>query len=333
MIETTGRARGPSGETGVLFGADLGGTKLRAALADASGTIIAELVEPTVRGSGEQIVAQVAAALASLAARAGVAAGSVRAAGLGLPLAVDPRTGQSWSFHNVPGLGGIGAAAAFRDALGVPVALDNDGNCAALGEGRAGAAIGIADFAVLVIGTGIGSGIVAGGRLLRGAHGGAGEIAFLPLGSDPWDARNRSRGAYETSVAGPAIRARLEAALGAGGIGAEATPLTSGAGLADIARATTGGDALAGRLLDEEARYVALGIAAIAAILDPEVVVLSGGVGAIGLLAEPVRAHVALLVPRPPRVVSGLLGDRAPLVGALDLARDLAGAVSVLPPG
>jgi predicted NBD/HSP70 family sugar kinase len=313
------RARRPSSEARIVFGVDLGGTKLRAALADDTGTILAELVEPTVHGSGEEIVAQVVAALTALEARAGVTRGVVRAAGLGLPLAVDPRTGAAWSFHNVPGLGELDVTAAFRDALGVPVALDNDGNCAALGEGRAGAAIGVADFAVLVIGTGIGSGIVAGGRLLRGAHGGAGEVAFLPLGSDPWDERNRVLGAYETAVAGPAVRARLAAALGAGA----ATTLATGAGLAAIATEAAAGDALASRILDEEARYVALGIVAISAVTDPEVVVLSGGVGAISALLEPVREHVATLAARPPRVVTGLLGERAPLVGAIGLALDL----------
>jgi len=316
-----GRATTPgAAASGVVLGVDLGGTKVRAALAAVDGTVLAELVEPTVRGSGEEIVGQVAAAVATLRARAGVAAAALRAAGIGLPLAVDPRTGTSWSFHNVPGLGRIDAAATFRDALGVPVALDNDANCAALGEGRSGAAVGVSDFVVVAIGTGIGSGIVAGGRLVRGAHGGAGEIAFLPLGSDPWDERNRALGAFETAVAGPAVRARVEAALRPG----TATIVRPGATLADVAAAAAAGDPLAIRLLDEEARLVALGIAAIAAIVDPELVVLSGGVGAVGGLLDPVRAHVAMLAARPPRIVTGLLGDRAPLVGALGLALDLA---------
>jgi predicted NBD/HSP70 family sugar kinase len=316
-------AGGTAGTTGILFAADLGGTKLRAAIADEEGTILAEIVEPTVQGSGAEVVGQVADALAALAGRAGLPGGAVRAAGLGLPIAVDPETGGSWSFHNLPGLGGLAPVAAFRAALGVPVALDNDGNCAALGEGRAGAAVGVADYAVLVIGTGIGSGIVAGGRLLRGAHGGAGEIAFLPLGADPWEAGNRLRGTYETAVAGPAVRARLEAALDAARTTGEATTLVGGGGLAAIAAAAAAGDPLARRLLDEEARYVALGVAAIAAVTDPAVVVLSGGVGAIGALLEPVRVHVATLAARPPRVVTGVLGERAPLVGAVELARDL----------
>ena len=317
-----GHALSVSSPVAIVLGVDLGGTKLRAALAEIGGTILAELVEPTARGSGEEIVAQVAAALETLSARAGAAPTAVRAAGLGLPLAVDPGTGESWSLHNVPGLGLIDAKAAFRQALGIPVALDNDGNCAALGEGRAGAAIGVADYAVLVIGTGIGSGIVSGGRLLTGAHGGAGEIAFLPLGTDPWDERNRALGAYETAVAGPAVRARLAAARGGG----EGTALAAADGLASVAAAAAAGDAAARRLLDEEARYVALGIAAICAVTDPQLVVLSGGVGALPALLEPVRAHVATLAARPPRVVTSLLGDRAPLVGAIGLAVDLARA-------
>lgn len=316
-MRATGRG-GPAG--GVVLGVDLGGTKLRAALAGIDGTVFADLVEPTVHGPGEAIVEQVVAALATLRARIGVAAAVVRAAGIGLPLAVDPRTGASWSFHNVPGLGRIDASAAFRGGLGVPVGLENDANCAALGEGRSGAAVGASDFVVVAIGTGIGSGIVVGGRLVRGAHGGAGEIAFLPLATDPWDQRTRARGAYETAAAGPAIRARVEAALRARTV----SILRPGATLADVAAAAAAGDRLAARLLDEEARLVALGIAAVAAVVDPELVVLSGGVGAVGGLLGPVRAHVATLVARPPRIVTGLLGDRAPLVGAIGIALDLA---------
>jgi predicted NBD/HSP70 family sugar kinase len=323
----TATARGAGRSAGLVLGVDLGGTKMRAALADGEGAILAELIEPTVRGNGEAIVGQVAAALRTLRARCGAEAGHIGAAGLALPVAVDPRSGRSWSFHNVPGLGTVDAAVALREALEMPVVVDNDGNCAALGEGRQGAAIGLADFVVIVLGTGIGSGIVAGGRLVRGAHGGAGEIAFLPLGSDPWEERNRTLGAYETVVAGPAIRTRVDAALRyARPTRLRTSPaarLRQGATLADVAAAATAGDELASRLLDEEARYLALGIAAIAAVVDPELVVLSGGVGAVGGLLGPTREHVAALAARPPRIETGLLGDRAPLLGAVQLGLDL----------
>jgi len=305
----------------LVLGVDLGGTKLRAALARLDGSVLAELEEPTARGPGEAVVAQVAVALGVLRDRVGAAPADVRAAGLAVPVAIDPRSGRTWSTQNLPGFAGLDVPAAFEGALGLPAVLDNDGNCAALGEGREGAAAGVHDFVVLVIGTGIGSGIVSGGRLLRGARGGAGEIAFLPLGTDPWDEHALVRGAFETAVAGPAVRARVEAALATGA----ASTLLPSARLADVAREAAAGDRLAARLLDEEARLVATGIAAIAAVVDPELVVLSGGVGAVTGLLEPVRACLATLVERPPAVATGTLGPRAPLVGAVALAVELAG--------
>ena len=300
----------------LLLGIDLGGTKLRAALADEAGAILAETVEPATGGAGDAIVAQVVAVLETLAGRAGRPSAAVRIAGIALPVALRPGSGLAWSTANIPGLDGVAADAVFARALGFPVVVENDANCATLGEGRTGAAAGESDYAVLAIGTGIGGGIVSGGRLLRGARGGAGEVAFLPVGGDPWSPRSRASGAYETVVAGPAVVARLEDALAAG----EASRLVPGSRLDAIAEAAAAGDTLATRLLDEEARLVAMGIAAIRAVVDPAVVVLSGGVGAVRGLLDPVRAHVAMLCAEPPRIVTGLLGERAPLVGALELA-------------
>ena len=315
-----GRERALLPDGGLLLGVDLGGTKLRAALADEAGAILAETVEPACGGTVDAIVAQVVAVRETLAGRAGRAAGAVRVSGIALPVALRPGSGLAWSTGNIRGLEGVAARAAFAQALGIPVAVDNDANCATVGEGRAGAAAGESDYAVVAIGTGIGGGIVSGGRLLRGARGGAGEVAFLPIGGDPWTARGRASGAYETAVAGPAVVARLDDALGAG----EASRLIPGSRLEAIAEAAAAGDALASRLLDEEARLVALGIAAIRAVVDPALVVLSGGVGAVVGLLAPVRAHVATLCAEPPRIVTGLLGERAPLVGALHLAAAVA---------
>jgi predicted NBD/HSP70 family sugar kinase len=318
--------------TSAVLGVDLGGTKVRVAIAGPDGAILAEQEEPTARGAAKAIVAQVARSMAGLCAAAGVAPGDVLAAGLAVPVAIDPRSGRSWSTHNVPGFAGLDVGDSFERGLGLPVVLDNDGNLAALGEGRAGAAVGVDDFVVIVIGTGIGSGIVAGGRLVRGAHGGGGEIAFLPLGTDPWDARSRARGAFEAAVAGPAITARADAALRANAALRADDALRAGAGstlppaarLADIAEAAAGGDPLASRLLDEEARLIAMGITAVAAVVDPQLVILSGGVGVVPGLLGRVRAHVATLAERPPTIVTGLLGARAPLVGAIEIALERA---------
>jgi predicted NBD/HSP70 family sugar kinase len=301
----------------LVLGVDLGGTKIRAAIADTRGSVLAETVERAVGGDVDAVVAQVVALRDELAARSGRRSRDVTVAGMSLPVALHP-TGRAWSTGNIPGLRGIVPADVFAGALEVPVAADNDGNCAALGEGRAGAAVGETDYAVLAIGTGIGGGIVSGGRLLRGARGGAAELAFFPLGGDPWAARSRELGAFELAVAGPAVIARLDEALRDG----EPSSLVAGSRLEAIATAAAAGDDLAARLLDEEARLVALGIAAVQSIADPALVVLSGGVGAVSGLLDPVVEHVATLCAQPPRIVTGRLGERAPLVGALLLASD-----------
>ncbi len=320
-VQTRGSAGSawPAGGGSLVLAVDLGGTKLRAALADETGDVGAESVELAVGGSADAVVAQVAAVRESLAGQVGRSFEDVRAAGIALPVALRPGSGEAWSTGNVPSLAGVVVAAALVQALGIPVATDNDANCAALGEGRLGAAAGESDYAIVAIGTGVGCGIVSGGRLLRGARGGAGEIASLPLGGDPWATRSRRLGAYETVVAGPAVVARLDAALAGG----ETSILKPGSRLRAIAEAAEAGDRLAARLLDEEARAAALGIAALRAVVDPALVVLSGGVGAVAGLLDPVRAHVATLCPEPPRIVTGLLGERAPLVGALQLVLDV----------
>ena len=153
-------------------------------------------------------------------------------------------------------------------------------------------------------------------------------MGFLPLGADPRDPASRERGAFEVAAAGPGLRRRIDAAAAAG------ARLAAGADLAAVAAAAGRGDPLASAVLDEEARLLATGIAAIAAVLDPGLVVLSGGVGSVAALLGPVRREVRLLLVRPPEIATSLLGDRGPLIGAIELARDaLAGGAGADDPG
>lgn len=299
---------------GPVIAFDVGGTKLRAALADGAGAIVAELTEPTAGHAATALIAQLRRIGDDLQQGA---ATPVIAVGLALPVVIDRHGGAATSVHNIPALAGVDLARALGGAFAAPVAFDNDADLAALAEGRRGAAVGCRDFVVLAIGTGIGMGIVAGGVMVRGAHGAAGEVGFLPLGADPRDDASRERGAFERAAAGPAVRRRVDAAAAAG------ARFAPGAGLDEVAAAADAGDAAARSLLDDEARLIATGIAAVVAVLDPELVVLSGGVGAVEALRAPVRREAAALMVRPPRIVTSLLGDRGPLVGAIELARDL----------
>jgi glucokinase len=312
----------------LVLGVDLGGTKVRAALADADGAVRAELVEPADAAVPGALAVQVRRILGALRSQAGVTdPRDVRAAGFALPVTIHPVTGAIGSFHNVPGLGGSDPRGELAAALGIPVAVGNDADLAALAEGRHGAAIGERDYVVVAIGTGIGMGIVSGGLLVRGSRGRAGEIGYLPFGADPAERESLRTGAFERAVAGPALRRRIDAAVAAD----RTTALRPGASLDLVASAADAGDESARRILAEESRLIAAGIAAVAAVLDPAVVVLSGGVGAVPALLEPVRAALARLEADPPEIRTGRLGDRGPLVGAIDLTlelRDLARAAS-----
>ena len=305
--------------TGLVLAFDVGGSKVCAAIADGAGSVVAEIVEPTSGETAGDLLGQLRGMRDEACRRAGAPVDAVVAAGVALPVSIDPVTGVATSFHNVPGLARVNVAAELPGILGLAVAIDNDANLAAFAEGRRGAAIGKRDFVVVAIGTGIGMGIVAGGTIVRGAHGAAGEVGFLPFGADPHDPASRMRGAFELAAAGPAVRRRIDRAAALDDV-----LFVAGAALADVARASEAGDDIARTVLDEEARLIAIGIAAIAAILDPALVLLAGGVGSVGALLEPVRREVAALIARPPEIGTGLLGARGPLVGAIELARDLA---------
>jgi glucokinase len=256
------------------------------------------------------------------------AAPDVEAVGFGLPALVDVSTGASvWSNHlpidDVP----------FRDLLserlGLPVAVDNDANVAALAEHRHGAARG-ADHAVMVaLGTGIGGGLVLGGQLYRGARGFGGELGHLVVDHDGEDCPGAcpGRGCLEVLASGTAIGR-------AGQASAAADPDST------LGRRLAGGGDVTGGLVtelahdgDEQSRQVLAGIGerlgagltGVVNALDPEVVVIGGGAVAAGeLLLARARAVVAERA-LPPiaervRIVPAHFGDESGMLGAALIA-------------
>ena len=164
---------------------------------------------------------------------------------------------------------------------------------------------------LLSVGTGVGMGVVLGGELYRGASGSAGEIGYLPVGvGDPHDRATRRTGAFEAAVGAEAV-VRLARELGLAARSAK-----------QVFAVARRGDPVALRVVDQEARRLALGIAAVAAVLDPELVVLGGGIGAGGgdLLLEPLARELRACSPFRPRVAVSALGDEAVLYGALAIA-------------
>jgi predicted NBD/HSP70 family sugar kinase len=301
------------------LGFDLGVARLRGALAD--GSIVAELSEPTRKGSPREIAGQLVGLAARLQARAGIRVdgpSKVVAAGIAVPTTVDPRTGKLTTAPSFPSLDGVELGAMLARAFGFPVVVENDANAGALAEGKLGAAVGISDYVMLVIRTGVGMGIVVDGQLVRGWRGMAGEIDRMPLGGSSDSQVPGRRREHEFAIIGIPGQSRIMRPSVPGG-----SRLAEPRSIADAVAAAARGDAPASRAVRDQARLVALGIAAVVAVLDPELVILGGEIGAIPGLLEPVREEVDLLITESPRIETSPLGDRGPLLGALEAAESL----------
>lgn len=303
-------------QAGYVYAADIGGTKIRAGIADLFGEILSETTTATPADmSGPSLVAEIKDVLDGLRTDAGLTASQIRAAGVGVPGIVDIRTGRVSGAYNLPGLEAIDVSRSFSDGLGVPVHVDNDVNLAAVGERWRGLAAEHDTFVAISIGTGVGMGVIIDGEIFRGAHGAAGEIDFLPLGPDPYGWPSHGHGPFEAQAAAPAVLGKFQHRYQR-----DSTRLPADADLPAIFAAATAGDEFAQSLLDEEARYLALAIAAVSATLDPALVVLGGGVGSNKDLCAVVRTHVNQLTPRPPHIEVSALGARGAFVGAIAVA-------------
>jgi len=316
-LRVQGRTQGGMGRSAVayeveprkafVFGADIGGTKLHAAIADLSGEIVAEAMEPTEPRGGERLLAQIVRMKNALVEQGDVDPAAVRGGSIGIPGAVHPLTRQLTMLPNIPGLIGYPFEQALRHGLGFDVYLENDVNVAAKGEQSLSDGRSADNFVFVAIGTGIGMGIVNDGRIIRGARGGAGEIASLPIGMDPFDSRSFAAGALETAIGSAAIRSRYEALGG--------TP-----GLTVRQLFERAGDPLMQTVIDEVARVLATSVLAISAVVDPEMVIFGGSVGARKELVERVSVYLKRCMPAPPACTTSRLGSRAGLYGAIAIA-------------
>jgi predicted NBD/HSP70 family sugar kinase len=293
-------------ETAYCFAADLGGTKLAAALGDARGRIVAELTEPTDRRGGTYVAEQIAACADKLAQTIGTEAARLRHVMVGVPGAIDPLTGRVSLTPNIAGLQDFDILGYLRGRFGPGVAIDNDVNLAMLGEQALGCAGGCRNAAFLSLGTGAGLGLLIDGRLFRGARGSAGEIADLPIGRDPTSRTTSASGAFEHEVGSFAIVDRYRSQGG-----------TAAVTVRDIFRLLEEGDPLAAAVLDTTARWVALAVATLQSLLDLELIVLGGSIGIRPELYERVQEALPALFSRPIAIAPSRLGDRAGLIGAV----------------
>jgi glucokinase len=288
-----------------VIGVDVGGTKILAGLVSRDGTVLAHREHVTPVASEEDLLDGLEAAVRELD-------DGVAAVGFGIPSQIDQRDGVALGSVNVP-LRGVPFRKKMVERLGLPVGMDNDANAAAIAEWIVGAGRGTTDMLMLTLGTGVGGGLILGGKPYRGWFGAGAEIGHMVIVHDGVRCRCGGHGHLESYVSG---KAADELAREAFGPAADAHRLV---------RLANEGDAQAVELLRGIGEKLGSGIASLVNIFNPEVVVIGGGFAAAGhFLFDPAQAiadrEVLVSIRESYRVVRAQLGTLAGMIGAAMVA-------------
>ena len=292
-----------------IAGVDIGATNVRVVIANEDGEIEARRSTPFAAADPpERVLRGIARTIDELARGVWVGA-SVSATGIALPGTVDPARGLVATPANMPGWGDVPIADVLGAARNITIAIENDANAAAVGEGWLGAARGLTDFVFVALGTGIGTGLWMGGRLYHGAHFLAGEAAFFPMTREQLHVADWHHN-LEGIVGGRAMDATAREIFGPG---------ASAAALFDAAAS---GEKRAATAVKRVQEYLAMALVDIIAILDPQAVVVGGGVAMAQRerFLAPVRDLVHACTPTRTKVVLSELGNDAQILGAVKLA-------------
>jgi predicted NBD/HSP70 family sugar kinase len=299
-------------EAGFVLGLDIGLKYLRGAVADLAGEVRTRDSRKVVATSVRGRLAELVELADDLCARAGTSRQAVTQTVIGTPGVYDPQRDAIALTGRLAGWDRPAALTGLREAFGPSVTLENDVDAAALAERTHGYGRDCESFAFVHVGTGIGMGLVLDGRLHRGVHGVAGEIAFMPLGEgEPGDARRR--GPLEAAAAAAGI---VRAARKAGMRG----PVSARSVFAAAAR----GDERAAAVVADEARLVASAVCCVITVVDPGLIVLGGGIGQAPGFAAAVSAALAAMTPVLPEVKVSALGSDVVVDGCLAEGASLA---------
>lgn len=306
------------------IGIDVGGTKILGVVLDPSGAIVEEERAAT-PSSARPLMDALVAMVSALRRSFGDGPVSV---GVGVPGLVD-RTGTLRFAPNLPGIHGLPVAQLGREATGLRWRVDNDATAALWAEHRLGAARHAANVLLVTLGTGIGGGLVADGRLVRGANGFAGEVGHMVVAHDGLPCPCGRRGCWERYASGSGL-GRLGREAAEAGRGRRMAALAGGDPLQvrgeHVSAAAAEGDDEAVAVIEVFADWFAAGLANLVHVLDVERCVIGGGLVASGeTLLEPVRRAFAERVVAPDHrplveIVPAVLGYRAGAIGAALLA-------------
>ncbi|HVE93262.1 MAG TPA: ROK family glucokinase [Actinomycetota bacterium] len=297
------------------IGIDLGGTKIAAGVVDELGRVVRSERMP----SDLDDAAELERAVRDLVGR--LDAPDAAAVGVGAAGIVDFESGRYLYGPNT-GLRDVPMREVVAGAVGRPVVVDNDANCAAWAEHRFGAGKGTRHFICVTLGTGVGGGIVIDGRPYRGAHGGAAEIGHMLADPDGPLCGCGRLGCWEQFASGRALERMAREELGAGATGALAAVGAGSLRGETVTRAARDGDEVAVRIVNRLAEWIGWGFASLVNVFDPERIAVGGGLAREwDLLADravrAMRERVEAPDYRPlPDIVAAELGGEAGMVGA-----------------
>jgi glucokinase len=309
-------------DTGYVVGVDIGGTNLRLALADMTGTIVAKWSSSTAGiTDANEVVDLIRDGVEHLLQQTSVSRATIRAIAAGAPGITDFDAGIVIATSYLLGWRDVPLRDLLELEFGVPASVDNDVNLAALGESWAGAAKGTRDFVFLAIGTGVGAGIVLNGKLFRGMGWTAGEIGYMLVPGTPDEPAERGKpGALEGLIGGEGIKAQWQSLWAE-----DKTTLPNNLNATQIFEYALAGDALAQTILQQSARMLANAIYNVSLVLNCPLFVLGGGVGIHPVLGDATQNIIDRWSGRVrPQLTPSALGADAQLMGAIGLALDTA---------
>ena len=313
--------------SGLVWAIDLGGTNTKLGIVAAGGEVIGEGSFPTRRErSAESWAEETAAALREIGRRGGVDERSVFAVGIGAPGPLSAKDGVLTNpVPNLPKWRGFPICAALSERLGRPAFLDNDANVAALSEQWLGAGKGSDNVVVLTLGTGVGGGVIAEGRLLHGFSDNAGELGHISIDHDGPECACGSRGCLELYASAGATVERYRRKLIEAGREADGEITAEG-----VFEAAEAGDVLAKATLSDVGYCLGVAVASIVHSFNPEMVVVAGGMAKasryfLGVIRSVVKERTYSDMQVGLRIEVSPLGDRMGLLGAARLALMAAG--------
>lgn len=306
------------------IGIDVGGTNVKIALVDSDGKIGYSNTIPTRAEMGyEYTINNMKQAIRDLLTETKLSSKDIEGIGFGLPGQVDFKSGIVRLITNIPGWVEIPLAKMIEDEFHIPTRIDNDVRCAALGELNFGAGKGCENLICITVGTGIGSGLIVNGKLVRGASNAAGEIGHIKLQMhDGPICGCGDTGCLEAFASGPSIVAMAEDYI-RGGKSTKFREMANGKDITPfiVAEAAKAGDAVAKRIFTIMGEYIGIGMASVVNLLNPEKIIVGGGVADAGdilmtPLKETLKKRAMKIAGETVEVVPAQLGNTAGVIGA-----------------